>query len=153
MKNKNALNVKGTENNPWQGQTGLDEKGHAIFATMAESVRAAWICFDKKWQNGKRTIMAICVDWAPPNDHQGGDPGRPMNDPEDYAYFVAKYCKLLTTDTLPRPISNPAPWLAITRGMSVFEHGEPVDWISTLAGAALALDHLCGVEDTEEAKV
>jgi hypothetical protein len=123
MKN-NLLNVKGSVRNPWMGQISLDAQGHADFTEAVFSVRAAFICFDKKWANGKRTLRAICADWAPADDHQGGDPARPMNDPVDYARFVADKVGLGIDEELLSPRQEGGRWARIAWAMSWFEKGK-----------------------------
>lgn len=39
--NKNPLNVKTTKNNPWVGEIGVDEQGHAKFSSWEYGMRAA----------------------------------------------------------------------------------------------------------------
>ena len=39
-KNKNPMNIKKLDNDVWEGQIGVDEKGHAVFSSWEYGVRA-----------------------------------------------------------------------------------------------------------------
>jgi hypothetical protein len=63
-KNKNPLNIKGKG---WQGQTGSDSQGHAIFSSYIYGTRASLINLKKYIDNGFNTIAKITARWAVDN--------------------------------------------------------------------------------------
>lgn len=88
LKNNNPLNVKGKG---WQGQTGTDSRGHAIFKAPEWGVRAAIVLLRTYWfTHGLTSIAAILSRWAPVSDTIGSLPNAPKNSPADYSRFVAR---------------------------------------------------------------
>jgi Bacterial SH3 domain len=90
VRNKNYLNVKNDPANPWEGSTGTDSRGHAIFDDPAYGIRAAIITLRSYWfRHNRRTIAEILSRWAPATDTIGSLPGAPPNSPEAYSKFVS----------------------------------------------------------------
>lgn len=87
QQSKNPMCLKAFDQ--WKGMIGVDARGHAIFLTMQNGIRAAVRVLAQKARNGKNSIVAICADWAPADDTIGSIPGAPANDPDEYAHYVA----------------------------------------------------------------
>ena len=141
--NKNFLNIKNDQFNPWDdvnGPSRTDSRGHAIFADPAYGIRAAMRSLQKKWLNGKRTIAELCADWAPSDDTLGSIPGgQQFNDPEEYASFVSMGCGIDTNEPIPNPIEHPKIWLNLLEGLRAaahYETGEDCPWSIILHGFA-----------------
>jgi len=81
--NKNPLNVKQVPS-LWDGSTGQDEYGHAIFIDNIYGIRAAVRTLANMFRAGNRTVAEIIAQWAPANDPQAN------NDPLGYAGFVSR---------------------------------------------------------------
>lgn len=137
--NNNPLNVK-QGSDPWKGSTGADNRGHAIFADPADGIRAGCRILQQKWNNGKRTLLAIILEWAPVNDTQGGLPGYPANDPADYAAYVALRAGIGMNDPLPYLADDAALYARIMRAMANFETGEKCPWSFIIRGMAMWFD-------------
>lgn len=121
-KNKNPLNIKGADR--WKGKLGNDSRGHVIFSDPAFGIRAAARTIQSKWINGKRTIRAICRDWAPASDTIGSIPGNAPNDPDAYADFVAQRSGIPPNFPLPEPTTCPNTMLKILEAMALYDMGE-----------------------------
>jgi hypothetical protein len=130
----NPLNVKSDAENKWHGQIGVARNGTAIFGEPRDGIRAALICLEKKWENRKRAIAAIVHDWAPSDDHQGGDPEREMNDPNEYTRAVADWTGIGACEELCSPAAAPMTWMEIIRAMSRYENGSYCPWVFILQG-------------------
>lgn len=126
LRNNNPLNVKGSG---WQGQTGNDPRGHAIFSTAAHGVRAAIVTLRTYWFTHKlRTIAAILSRWAPASDTIGSLPNAPANSPKAYSEFVARRCRLTPTEQLSlfakdRSVDNKEQLAAVLAAMAAYEIG------------------------------
>lgn len=84
-KNNNFLNVKKPGTQDWNGTTGYDKAGHAIFDTPENGIRAAALnlrAYHKRGQAG--TLLDIVSQWAPTSDKNA------VNKPNEYAAFLAK---------------------------------------------------------------
>lgn len=136
MKRNNPLNVKNNLAAPWLGSYGTDEGGHALFSQPKYGIRAALICFYKKWVNGKRTLSEIIPEWAPADDHQGGLEENPMNDPVAYLTAVCDWSGIGASECLCSPAESPLVWADIMRAMARYELGENCPWVYIFQGYA-----------------
>ncbi len=135
--NKNPLNIKQVSPDAWAHSVGADGRGHAIFADPAHGVRAAMRSLQRKWDNGKRTLIQIIADWAPASDTVGSIAGGAQNDPIDYARYVAARAGCGVGESLLSPASNPHLWLRIVRAMAYYEMGEECPWSVVLRGMGM----------------
>lgn len=132
----NPLNIKGDPKDPWRGSTGIDDKGHFVFADPADGIRAAVRSIQQKYNNGKHTVRAIIRDWAPVSDTIGSEEGAPANDPDGYAKTVAIWMRIDPDEDLglfaiggPDVTDTwfPGIWIgklvALVAAMSIFENG------------------------------
>lgn len=91
IRNKNLLNVKGTD---WKYSQGQDSRGHNIFPSYSKGLRAGIITLRSYWtRHKKRTIADILSRWAPVSDTIGSLPGAPPNSPQNYSLFVSSRMK------------------------------------------------------------
>ncbi len=67
QKNRNPLNIKKGGKTDWQGTTGYDSYGHAIFSTVELGLRASLIDLKGKIARGVNTIQKIVNVWAEAN--------------------------------------------------------------------------------------
>lgn len=67
QRNKNPLNIKKGGTQDWQGTTGYDNQGHAIFSSIEYGTRAALKDLNGKINRGINTIDKICDIWAEAN--------------------------------------------------------------------------------------
>jgi hypothetical protein len=67
QRNRNPLNIKKGGSQDWQGSTGYDSQGHAIFTSIEYGTRAALIDLKGKIGRGINTIYKICDIWAEAN--------------------------------------------------------------------------------------
>lgn len=124
LRNNNPLNVKGTT---WQGQSGNDPRGHAIFSSPAYGVRAAIVTLRTYWFTHKlRSIAAILSRWAPATDTIGSLPNAPANSPKEYSEFVGRRCRIAPTEPLAlfcadRTIENQEQLSALLKAMAAYE--------------------------------
>jgi hypothetical protein len=144
-RNNNICNVKNDPADRWNDVGGecasrTDARGHAVFVDPAFSARAADICYQEKWENGKRSLLALCRDWAPESDTEGSLPGRPKNDPVAYALFIAKRASLGIYEELPAPKDNILTWCRIQLAMARWEMGEDCPMSTILRGAAMFME-------------
>lgn len=91
LNNHNPFNVKQVSPKDssgwWFGSTGLDEKGHAVFTSAIYSVRCAvHQLANYQVRDRKKTLAEIFAVYAPSDDPAA------VNDPNDYARFVAANC-------------------------------------------------------------
>lgn len=119
--NKNPLNIKGRDH--WLGKIANDSRGHCIFESPEYGIRAGMRTLQSKWINCKRTIAAIISEWAPSSDTQGSMPGRPANDPDDYAGYVARRAGIGEHAALPDPVGCDPVWGKIIAAMAHYEMG------------------------------
>ena len=99
-RNRNLLNVK-QGRDPWKYSTGKDSRGHAIFPNYAAGLRAGIITLRTYWTKHKlRSLTGITNRWAPASDTVGSLPGRPRNQPNAYAAYLANKMDIAVTDTL-----------------------------------------------------
>ena len=135
-KENNPLNIKNNPANRWAGSLGENAVGTAIFSSPSMGVRAAMRCLQKKYLAGKTTLLAIISDWAPADDTQGSLPGRPANDPADYARYVGDRIGFSIDEKLPDP-SDVLAWARIVKAMSHYEMGVDCPWSEVLIGVGL----------------
>lgn len=95
---RNPLCIKGFDQ--WKGMIGIDARGHAIFLTIENGIRAAVRTLAQKARDGKTSIAAICGDWAPIDDTIGSIPGAPANSPTEYANYVSTVLEVRTETPL-----------------------------------------------------
>ena len=94
LRNNSPWNMKGTG---WEGASGADERGHSRFDDAAYSARAAAYQLLLYYTGESRaagrvplrTLEEIFGTYAPESDTVGSLPGRPRNDPNAYAQWVA----------------------------------------------------------------
>jgi hypothetical protein len=94
-KNNNFLNVKKPGDQNWNGTTGYDDRGHAIFDSPENGIRAAALnlrAYHKRGQAG--TLLDIVSQWAPTSDKNA------VNKPNEYAAFLAKKMGVGTKDKI-----------------------------------------------------
>ncbi|MEO0811384.1 MAG: hypothetical protein AAFY60_00880, partial [Myxococcota bacterium] len=95
LRNNSPWNMKGTG---WEGASGADERGHSRFDDAAYSARAAAYQLLLYYTGESRaagrvplrTLEEIFGTYAPESDTVGSLPGRPRNDPNAYAQWVAE---------------------------------------------------------------
>lgn len=86
----NPLAVKTPSSGPWDGQTGKDNRGHAIFDDARWGIRAGCKILSRYYrERGARTLNDIFRIYAPASDTVGSIPGNPGNQPNKYAAYVA----------------------------------------------------------------
>lgn len=66
IRNNNPLNIRWSAVNNWNGQTGQDSGGFAIFDTPENGIRAAAKILDSYQRRGIKTLGKIVTTWAPP---------------------------------------------------------------------------------------
>lgn len=64
LRNNNPGNIKYNANNQWQGQTGFDSDGFAIFDTMTDGVRALARILTNYGGQGLDTVQEIITKWS-----------------------------------------------------------------------------------------
>lgn len=64
LKNRNLLNIRYSEKNPWKGQIGSN-KGFAVFEKYCFGYRAAYKILLKYRKRHLRTIQEIVYTWCP----------------------------------------------------------------------------------------
>ena len=127
LNNCNPFNVKQVgppeiPNSWWQGSTGQDEKGHAIFVRDEYSVRAAVHLLAKYQVNdGLKTLMEIFSKYAPADDPNAN------NNPNEYAQSVAQHCNVhpgtpLNLFTPEKFINDFTMLIEVLQGMLEFEN-------------------------------
>lgn len=95
--NRNPLNIKQSERNPWEGSAGADKAGHAIFRHEIYGIRAACrILARYQLEKGCKTLVDYLRIWAPASDTLGSVQGQPQNSPESYAAFVNRKVGFIT---------------------------------------------------------
>ena len=109
LRNNNFGNVKTPPSGPWQGQTGTDEEGHAIFADPADGVRAARMNLQAYAGEGINTPAAIAARW------------KGVGDASAYGKYLAGRLGVKPTD--PIDLANPATQQQVLRGIFDFENG------------------------------
>lgn len=67
QRNRNPLNIKKGGRQDWQGTTGYDNQGHAIFSSIELGTRASLRDLKGKIERGINTIYKICDIWAEAN--------------------------------------------------------------------------------------
>lgn len=131
INNKNVFNVKQPTIDMagwWLGSVDRDAKGHAVFADVIYSVRAAVRQLSQyQVRDGKKTLTEMFQIYAPISDG---------NDPDSYAKYVASKVGIQ----------------ADTRLLLFFENGMVANWpflISTLRGM-LGMEIFDGFDLAEE---
>lgn len=130
IRNRNYLNVKGTG---WQGQTGNDSRGHAIFKTPEYGIRSGIVLLRTYWfKYNLRSIAAILSRWAPASDTVGSLPNAPKNSPKEYSGFVARRMGITATETLrlfnkDRTLNDVKQLKALFEAMAAYELGGGYD--------------------------
>lgn len=144
--------IKGSTSNPWVGQTGLDDRKHAIFETAEHGARAFFVVM-RSYHNkhGLRTTHQIFNRYAPADDCVGSLPRDPETNrcPEGenptmlYARRVAEALSLGPNDDIGlfdaqgRAQLDVA--LALARGVVQFELGPNRQVTDDLVRDGLAL--------------
>jgi len=111
VRNNNPFNVKKPGSDVWVGTVAYDERGHVIFSDPAYGVRAVLRDLMNKEKAGLKCLYDIFERYAPISDTQGSIQGRPANDPQGYAEYVAGKMGVAPSETL-----------------DLFEGSNPTDW-------------------------
>lgn len=146
MKTYNLFGIKQPPNTRWDGSTGANEQGTAIFLLPAMSARAYFLNAENILRKTPMALDAFLATYAPTSDSIGSIPGNPPNDPDEYANFIGSRLLPLDLDTvnyLPLPTTRPDLWFAIAAWASQYETGKPPVWSQILLGLAafLSLPH------------
>lgn len=105
----------------WEGQIGVDERGHAKFSKVLFGARAMAMVVSKKlYLEGKNTLNAMLASYAGIEDTIGSIPGGKANDPKGYAARVGKDVGL--SPAVPVPYSK---FRAVLYSMTTVETGKP----------------------------
>lgn len=98
IRNKNPGNIRYNAANNWQGQTGRDDQGFAIFDSFANGVRAMGRIFTSYRNRGVVTLESIIATWAPTseNDTQSyiNSVRRALGVPANYEVRTSDYPRL-----------------------------------------------------------
>jgi hypothetical protein len=87
----NLWNLKKPGNDDWRGTLRYDHRGHAVFDTLLMGCRAAIKqLYTYQITLKLQSLNEIFNRWAPAYDTLGSLPGRPNNDPNEYAKFVGR---------------------------------------------------------------
>jgi len=133
LKNRNPGNLKNNPRFIWNGQTGADSRGFAVFDTDVAGIRAAVIDLHTDFVRGgqRSSITTLIGEYAPPGDG---------NNTPAYIAFVAKRTGLDPQ----RPIASFTPALATALIAAIIrmEQGvQPYDDATIAAGVAAAFAH------------
>ena len=133
VKHNNPLNVKAFRKGKpvpdyWNGQNGVDSRGHAIFDISAYGIRAGIVLlrtYESKYKLS--SIASILSRYAPSTDTIGSLPGAPPNSPEEYTRFVARETGLDPIKPLrifaDGKVKAPEKLFAVLSAMTIFENG------------------------------
>lgn len=115
LRNNNPTNVKALPHGQlWNGQTGVDDQGHAVFGTMEDGLRAARTNLQSYATNhGINTVSGVVSRWAPPGldgSHTG-----------EYAKYVA--ANMGVTPNQPLDMSDPKVQRGLVENIVNFENG------------------------------
>lgn len=143
----NPLNVKQGQS-AWNGSTGKDARGHAIFASVPWGVRAAirtlaqYQLVHKRW-----SLDTIMARWAPSSDTIGSIAGNKPNQPKTYAGFVADRIGIDKNSSIRLfrdngDVLNECVLYAVVSAMAIYEngHGYKLDFEDFQEGVALYRD-------------
>lgn len=122
-RNNNPGNLMFNQNINWQGQTGQDSGGYAVFDTPENGIRAMMIDLKNKIARGLNTLNLLIPVYAPPSD----------NPTQAYISNVAIWSGLGTNQLLS---ASDVP--ALAQAMIRFENGEMIYNSDQLAYAAQA---------------
>lgn len=129
IKNLNYLNVKGKASDPWNGSTGLDADGHAIFVSDLYGLRAAVRSLARKWEHGPITLLeliggrdGVFEGWAPVSDPNAS------NDPVKYSNTIAGWMSVP-----PERVSPIVICLIFNRDGNVLNHPMLRDLVRSMA--------------------
>lgn len=127
-RNNNPGNLRWNANINWQGQTGHDPGGYAMFDTPENGLRAMMIDVKNKIQRGLNTLNTLIPVYAPPSDN---------NPTGSYIANVSRWTGLGPDDVL--DMNNVQ---AISTAMINMENGrmiytqEQLDFAASSAGVA-----------------
>ncbi|MDD9178423.1 MULTISPECIES: structural protein P5 [Aliivibrio] len=126
IRNNNPLNIKFSEGNKWEGQTGQN-RGFCTFSSSKYGIRAAARLLNNYMtKNSLTSVTTIITKWAPGSDN---------NPTKAYVDFVAKYIGVNAADNNLTSAHIPALIAAMTR----FENGiQPYSMSAIKAGVELA---------------
>ena len=128
IRNNNPGNIRGSSTQ-WQGQTGVDDLGFAIFDSPESGIRAmAMTLLTYQNQHGLDTISQIINRWAPPTE----------NNTEAYVESVCATCRASPTNPYPLTTMHLIP---LVMAIIKHENGEqPYDADQIESGVDQALD-------------
>ena len=70
IRNRNPGNIRATQPDTWQGQTGIDPKGFAVFKAPRDGLRAlGLVLIEYQQRHGIYTLLALTHRYAPASDH------------------------------------------------------------------------------------
>lgn len=90
IRNNNWLNIKYNKANVWNGQTGQDDKGFAVFSDPVYSIRAGFKIFNSYKGRGLNTLRKVITTFAPPSE----------NKTDNYVNYVASKAGVNPDDVL-----------------------------------------------------
>lgn len=110
FRNRNPGNLRYVASIAWQGQTGGDSGGYAVFDSDLNGLRAAFLNLHAYMhKHGLRTVRGIITRWAP--NHE--------NPTDAYVQYVARSVNVQPD----RPVSWEVHALPIMRAIVAFENG------------------------------
>jgi hypothetical protein len=113
IRNLNFGNLKALPSgHRWDGQTGVDAEGYAVFGSPADGVKAARQNLASYAGQGIDTLSALTKKWAPASDR---------NDPTAYAHYLSGRLQVGTNDKI--DLADPATQAKVLRGIFDFENG------------------------------
>lgn len=145
MRNRNIMNVKQDDKNPWKYSTGKDSKNHAIFPSYTTGLRAGIINLRSYWtRHNLRTLAEIINRYAPASDTIGSIAGAKSNDPGAYANFLAKQIGIPATSKLmifhdSGAVRSADQLYALVKNIIIYECGHHVQLPRSVFDEALAL--------------
>ena len=132
LKNRNPGNIRFVASVPWQGQTGQDSVGFAVFDTDVNGLRAMMIDLHTLFSRlTEPSILTIIATYAPPIE----------NNTKTYADYVSNALKIDPLAVIPD--FTPAVATALAQAMVHVEQGvDPYNVGTYDHAAALAFMHI-----------
>lgn len=125
LRNNNPGNVKALGGGQqWQGQTGVDANGFAVFDSMENGQRAMQRNLQSYGRQGVNTVGSIINRWAPSSDN---------NPTSAYVQYVAS--QLGVRPDQPLDLNNPQTLSALSTAIARFENGPQSASSGTQGGA------------------
>jgi len=115
VRNNNLLNIKYSDGNNWQGQTG-ESSGFVVFESRAMGLRAAMKLLRRYYAGyGLKSVQTIIDRWAPDSE----------NDTSGYAAFVAAELSMDVSSEIGNFLPlNEGVWIRMVVAMCKMENGE-----------------------------